>query len=249
MPKNEPEKRDDRVEVDPPTKDKMLYMEKQRKRFIEDWLHEKLVDAINLNKLSGREDFDDLGMKKYWEENKKELEEIKELQKFIDEKDKTMDVVFGIFHNSLKIEEELNKFILKKYIKEDMSEKFLSNILLHEGFSVSFKVNILNQSNILKEFGYEKANRDLKRLFELRNIVAHGLRDYKTGSTYLKLKKSKEQSLKTLLDEFNKLYLNLSFVFLRITHFNENKKFGLFHEDFKEDYLKWAKLYQNAFEV
>jgi len=254
MPKKEPEKRDklkdSMVEIDPPTKDKMLYMEKQRKRRLEDGLHDEFFNKELIDALTGRESSGEkLTYEQFMEKNKERFEELEELQNFIKAKEETMDVVFGIFHNSLKIEEELNKFILERYIKKGMSEEFLNNILLQEGFTASFKANILNQSKLLKKFGYERANNDLRRFLELRNSVAHGLRNYKTGSTHLKLKKSKEISLEDIRREFNILYLNLSFVFLRMSSFNVSGKLGLYHKDFSKDYATWLKYNMDSFEV
>jgi len=182
-------------------KKRLPYSEKYMKRLIDDILHDDFFATRELGDISMDKKKRDEGYEKFKRDNKKLLDILADIGGFFKSMEESKTAVFGVIHNTLKVEEDLNKFILKRYIKEGMEEEFSDTILSHERFPASLKVDIAIRSGLLRKYGYKGVENDLMQFFKLRNIVAHSRRDHKRGSAYLKRMKA-EISLKTAVDEF-----------------------------------------------
>lgn len=166
------------------------------------------------------------------EKNIKKGEEL--IKKHLDTRKRTAEIVSLIIHETLTIENEIDKFILDNFVKKNMSDKF-SNIILADGrFPASLKVSIIIRSKELKKYGYKGVEKDLMRLFEIRNIVAHNMQDIRESTPTL-IRKKLKIDLDKLWLEFFKIHNKITVVFLRRKFPNRIIK-KTFEEDYSEFY-------------
>ena len=158
------------------------------------------------------------------------------LKKHIDLRKEANEVIALIIYETVSIEREIDNYILNHFVKEDKSNEFSNDILADERFPASLKVKVMMHSGELEKQGYNGVKKDLMRLFEIRNIVAHNISNILENPKIL-IKKDLKINLYELWTEFSDIHMKLSLVFLRIRIYPER----LFKESFKEEFYEYNK--------
>lgn len=173
------------------------------------------------------------GVKRYKMDEK--IKKAKELvKKHLTSRRRIAEIISLIIYETLVIEKELDNFILNNFVKKDMSNEFSNNILADENFPASLKVKIIIRSKELEKYGYKEVKKDLMRLFEIRNIVAHNMQDIRENTPTL-IRKKEKIDLDKLWLEFSEIHTKMSVVFIRMKYPNRILK-RTFEEDYSDFY-------------
>ena len=125
------------------------------------------------------------------------------IKKIQEKHEEGKDIRGAIVTDIIDLDELLEEIILERYVKEDLRDEFSRNLLNSESCSTAFKMKIVNRSGLLNDTPGLKTN--LQTLIEIRNTVAHS--KYRpTIQTVEVLHKKKISNLKSLKDEFDKIY-------------------------------------------
>jgi hypothetical protein len=97
-------------------------------------------------------------------------------EKFEETMKKTSDIRGRIINKSIELESLLDGIIINYFVKEGKHSKFLTKVCSDEHFSFSLKLKAINriakdEKEMFQE--YNKIKKELEKLNELRNIVAH----------------------------------------------------------------------------
>ncbi len=112
-----------------------------------------------------------------------------------------------IMYDSLAIENVLNLILIYNFIKEKQGDFFLKNALYDESFNVGLKIKIIARSGLLNKY---KIINKLKRMFEIRNMIAHDTlqknHEVRTRKEKLKLRDLYEEFSPKFREVFEVLY-------------------------------------------
>jgi len=116
----------------------------------------------------------------------------------------------NVIEGAIQIDAYMNILLAEYFISDkEKRAEFLWDFLFDEGCTSFFKIGVINRLGLLKD-SYEGMKKDLQRLYEIRNLLAHSLPQigeevhvFRPGR---KKRKDQKKTLMELNEEFNELF-------------------------------------------
>jgi hypothetical protein len=126
----------------------------------------------------------------------------------------------NVIEGAIQIDAYMNILLAEYFISDkDKRAEFLWDFLFDEGCTTGFKIGVINRIGLLKD-SYDGMKKDLQRLYEIRNLLAHSLPQigeevhvFRPGR---KKKKDQKKTVMELNEEFNEIHNKVIHEFARL---------------------------------